>query len=515
MAIVDQFGRPIDSAALTEPQTARLSSLRQEFAGHPSRGLTPPRLARILESAEQGDLMAQCELFEDMEEKDAHIFAEISKRKRALQTIPWDILPPRDATAAEKKDADYLKEALGDLPDFEDVLFDALDAIGKGYSCQEIEWQRLGRDWLPKRIDHRPPAWFKVPQIDQNEIRLRDNSVDGAQLQPFGWIVHRHKAKSGYIARAGLHRVLAWPYLFKVYAVRDLAELLEIYGLPLRLGTYPSGAGDREKATLLQAVVAIGHNAAGIIPEGMGIEFKEASKGTHDPFDAMIAWAERSQSKAILGGTLTSQADGKSSTNALGNVHNEVRHDLRDSDARQLAGTLTQFLLYPILALNRGGVQDARRAPRLVFDVQEPEDLKLYSSALPALAKAGMQIPVAYVHEKLRIPMPKEGEAVLVGAVSAPEDPAPAAARAALRARADRDVADDFAEQLDERAREAIDALLAPVRGLVMSATSIEDLRAGLLDLYPGMSTEAFARVLEQSLLAADLAGRFEISDGG
>ncbi|MGL9774415.1 MAG: phage portal protein family protein [Sodalis sp. (in: enterobacteria)] len=36
----------------------------------------------------------------------------------------------------------------------------------------------------------------------------------------------------------------------------------------------------------------------------------------------------------MLGGALTTQADGKSSTNALGNVHNEVRHELIASDAR-------------------------------------------------------------------------------------------------------------------------------------------------------------------------------------
>ncbi|MCY9814236.1 phage portal protein family protein [Aeromonas caviae] len=40
-----------------------------------------------------------------------------------------------------------------------------------------------------------------------------------------------------------------------------------------------------------------------------------------------MEWCEHSMSKAILGGTLTSQADGKSSTNALGNVHNEVREE--------------------------------------------------------------------------------------------------------------------------------------------------------------------------------------------
>ncbi len=61
-------------------------------------------------------------------------------------------------------------------------------------------------------------------------------------LRPFGWISHTGKAKSGYLSRTGLIRVLAWPYLFKNYSVRDLAEFLEIYGLPLRVGKYPDGA---------------------------------------------------------------------------------------------------------------------------------------------------------------------------------------------------------------------------------------------------------------------------------
>ncbi|SLM64493.1 Mu-like prophage FluMu protein gp29 [Dickeya aquatica] len=49
---------------------------------------------------------------------------------------------------------------------------------------------------------------------------------------------------------------------------------------------------------------------------------------------SMIEWCERTP-KVILGGTLTSQADGKTSTNALGNVHNEVRHDILVADARR------------------------------------------------------------------------------------------------------------------------------------------------------------------------------------
>ena len=55
--------------------------------------------------------------------------------------------------------------------------------------------------------------------------------------------------------------MLAWPWLFKNFAVRDLAEFLEIYG-PLRLGTYnPNTSDDKARATLLRAVIGIGHDA--------------------------------------------------------------------------------------------------------------------------------------------------------------------------------------------------------------------------------------------------------------
>ena len=46
----------------------------------------------------------------------------------------------------------------------------------------------------------------------------------------------------------------------------------------------------------------------------------------------MIGLMERSTSKAVLGGTLTS-GEGEHGTQALGKVHNELRHDLKKSDA--------------------------------------------------------------------------------------------------------------------------------------------------------------------------------------
>ncbi|WP_447588660.1 DUF935 domain-containing protein [Aquipseudomonas campi] len=506
MAIVDIHGRPFEQATLREQQTSRLAQLHAEFADHPSSGLTPPRLARILRDAEQGDIRAQCELFQDMEEKDAHLLAEIGKRRRALTTVDWQVLPPRNPDKTEQAEADWLNEVLQDLPDIEDLLFDMLDGIGKGFSAIELDWQRVGREWLPQEFSYRESSWFQLDQATRTELRLRDGSADGEALNPLGWIVHTHAAKSGYIARGGLYRVLAWPYLFKNYAVRDLAEFLEIYGLPVRIGKYTPGSGPEEKATLLRAVVSIGHNAAGIIPDGMAIEFKEAAKGTHEPFDWMVQWAEKSMSKAILGGTLTTQADGKTSTNALGAVHNEVRHDLLKSDAKQVASTLRKYLLYPLLVLNKGGERDPRRLPRFQFDLVEAEDMATYAEALPSLVNAGMQIPVSWAHEKLRIPIPGKDDAVL--GAGQPVAPGAAAARVvALKAQQQSDPLDDLAEQLAGDWQPVAD-MMAPVQRLLASCKTLDEFRDRLPEVIPELDASEVAELIARGMFAGVVAGR-------
>lgn len=519
--IVDVNGNPIKSAQLAEPQTSKLAQLHREFASHPSRGLTPAKLARILDAAEQGDIRAQHELFMDMEEKDAHIHAEMGKRKRALlsKDVGWDIVPPRNASEAERKLAGYVKELIQDMPNLEDVILDALDGIGHGFSCQEIEWEMVGREWMPKAISHRPQSWFQTDRETRTQIRLRDNSLDGQALQSCGWITHVHKAKSGYLSRAGLHRVLAWPYLFKNYSVGDLAEFLEIYGLPLRLGTYQSGASDEEKATLLRAVMSIGHDAAGIVPEGMLIDFKEAAKGSEGPFMAMIEWAEKSESKAILGGTLTSQADGKSSTNALGNVHNEVRQDLSVSDGQQLAGTLTRDLVYPLAALNKGGVEDRRRLPRFQFVFDDSEDLGVLAESLPKLVGIGMRIPVDWAHERAGIPQAEEGAAVL--GVANPAAAPGVAANSALAALTAGGAGDAFPDQtaldamIESIAPDLLQgqaaAALKPVLEMIAASADYAEVHAALAGIFPDMDSKQLEETLARAMFVAEVWGRLSV----
>lgn len=516
--IVDKWGRQIETDALDEPQTqsdAKLASLYREFADHPSSGLNPAKLARIMKEAEQGDLKAQCELAEDMEEKDAHIQSELGKRRMALQGVDWKIKPPRNATAQEQKDTDMLTELLEDVTWLDDAIFDMSDATLKTFSNLELDWEYGDKTHYIQDVYHREPSWFMTHPEDRNQLRLRDGSYEGAQLQPFGWIQHRAKAKSGYLARSGLVRVLAWPFLFKNYSVRDLAEFLEIYGLPIRLGKYPEGATEPEKMTLMRAVMSIGHNAGGIIPKGMDIDFQNAAEGQSGPFMDMIAWCEKSQSKAILGGTLTSQADGKTSTNALGNVHNEVREEIRDFDLKRVAATLTRDVIYPLYALNGKSYQHPRRAPRFEFDVSEAEDIKHLSDSLPGLVGLGMKIPVQWVHDKTQIPMAKDGDEVLGAAQPVKTDkPKPETSQAALKASEQTDVVDDQVDTLNREAGSLMEAMIEPVRELVENAASLPQLREDILGLAGQIGIDELGEVMAQAMAAAELAGVTDVEDG-
>ena len=516
--ILDIHGVPFDFDDDQQTENdSRLALLQHHYSEHPASGLTPSKAATLLRAAEMGDLIGQCELAEDMEEKDSHLQSELGKRRNAILTMDWQITPPPNASAAEQRDAQMIEEILRDATWLDDCIFDATDAILKGFSCQEIEWEQglVGGLKLIRKVHWRDPAWFMTPQQERNTLRLRDGTENGVELAKFGWITHIAKAKTGYLSRIGLVRTLVWPFIYRNYSARDFAEFLEIYGLPLRLGKYPEGATNTEKNTLLRAVMSIGHNAGGIIPRGMEIEFEKAAEGNATEFMAMIDWAEKSMSKAILGGTLTSQSDGKTSTNALGNVHNEVRQELRDADLKRLAATLTRDLVYPLYALNCKSFNDARRIPRFEFDTAESEDINSFGEGLGRLVDIGFQIPLQWAQDKMQIPLAAEGEAVLSRGTmqTEPAEPPKSAvlsAGAPLTINALHRDPDDLIDELEPTAEEyesVIDPMLKPIVEAIRTG-GYEYAQTRLAELYQDLDDEALEQMLTRALFVSDLIGR-------
>ncbi len=511
MAILDHRGNPIDTGKLKENQTASIATLQHQWHDlNTAQGLSPARLSQLFSNASAGDLAGQAELFEDMLERDAHLCAEMDKRKSAPLNFDWAIVPPRNASAAEKQLASYAEEVIRDLPDWEDLIKAMMDGVGHGFAALEIEWHNDGKEWLPS-FQYRPQSWFTLSQ-DRSRINLRDGSLNGAELQPFGWVLHQHGlAKTGYIGRMPLYRVLAWPFLYKLYGLGDFAEFLETYGLPIIIGKYPNGATTEQKNSLHRAVTALGHDARGIMPADMHIEINEVAASGAAQHMIMVDWADKAQSKCILGGTLSSQADGKTSTNALGTVHDEVRRDIARQDCLQVAGTLTRDIIYPLLMLNKSGVSSLRRCPRLVFDASETEDLALYAENLPKLVSVGMKIPSRYAHDKLKIPQPNGDEPILGTSLGSPS-PA-SSSRAALSTQFNNAPRFTAAQQIIENlADDVLVTLGSPISdtdiySVIKAAVSYEDLADRLAVLYGDTDTTEFNTVLERATYQADLLG--------
>lgn len=512
------------------------------------RGLSPARVAQILNDADNGDIVEQHRLFANVEDEDEHIFTEISKRSRALVSLNWEIRPAVTYDGAGKKKAEAMAETVRGLfdaiPGYEDTILAMATGIGHGFAPLEIEWGMDGKYHVPVALHARPQQWFQLER-ETRRLQLRAG-FEGEDLRPLGWIIHEHKSKSGWFARFGLFRVLMTTYLLKKYARSGFAEFLEIHGLPLRVGKYPGGATDKEKTNLLNGLRMLGRDAAAIVPDGMELEFVEAVKASESPYSTLWDKCEKGQSKAILGGTLTTQADGLTSTNALGNIHNDVRRDLRNSDAVQIAATLTHKLLLPLAALNCG-LQDPKLAPYFVFETTEPEDLEQLASALPKLVQV-MEIPAAWAHEKTRIPVPEEGEKVLQmrGAAQAPpempekkdsEEEKKEEARAALPTREGAAAAAREAERAgfarllqtleeDETRLESglesiagtyqghMETMLAPLFAAVQDGLPPEALMARLASLYPELDAAALQEQMARVFFVAELWGRIREDSG-
>jgi phage gp29-like protein len=191
-----------------------------------------------------------------------------------------------------------------------------------------------------------------------------------------------------------------------------------------------------------------------------------------------------------------------------------VRRDLTKADAKALAETLRRDLFRPLVRFNLG---DGPNLPWMKFDLSEPEDLEKSSKVYATLIKdCGLPVSRKHVYEKFGIPEPEEGEEILTPPGIAPAVPEAGAALKALktplplpsRTRAQAEV-DALADRAREQAAAAMEKLLAPLRELIESGASLEEIRDRLPEIYPDMDTSELEELVARAMFVADLFGRW------
>lgn len=386
-----------------EPMWGRLhkDSWQDRYSSYPSSGLTPGRLAAIFRAADQGDIREQMELYEEMEEKDAHLAAILQTRKVAVQGLTWKITPAAE-TAEDRRVADFVREVIERL-DFDQIIMNILDALGKGFSVNEIIWGVRDNRVVVEEVEWIDPKRVSFLHGEEPEL-IEPNGQKLLTPPPWKLIWHRCILRSGSVLRAGLLRAVAWVYLFKNYALKDWNVFNEVFGMPLRLGKFDAAATPEDRETLRRAIQSLGSDAAAIISKNTEIEFVEApgrGGGQENPFMAMAEFCNREMSKAILGQTLTTDVYRATGTYSAARVHQAVRQDIVQSDADSLAATLQGQLLRPLVGFNFGW--DCR-PPRIKFCPAENVNLDELAETYRKLMAMGVRMPPEHIAEVFRLP---------------------------------------------------------------------------------------------------------------
>lgn len=537
-ALVWANGRPIDFEALRRDEAGpRLMSTRSINSGHPSQGMKPQRLAQLMIAAEQGDMTAYLELAEEIEEKEWHYASVLGTRKRAVAQLDITVEDADDSPEA-KGDGEFIRDWLK-RDTLESELQDILDAVGKSFSVIEIIWAIDSKTWLPDQLKWRDPRWFKFDPVDGETLLLL--TENGPQpLSAFKYIQHVHKAKSGIVIRGGLARPAAWAWMFKNFGLKEWMSFLEVFGMPLRVGKYPAGTTEPDIRLLMSAVAQIGSDAAAVFPDSMTLEFIDGKvRGSGGDagalFKSLVEYMDQQLSKLVLGqvGTTDAIAGG----HAVGKVHNEVRGDIERADAKLLAATLNRDLVRPMIMLNRG---QRARYPRIKIGRPDPVDIAGMANALKILVPFGLKVSEPAVRSRLGLPDAQPGEALLMAPQTTPATGVPANSGGsgakslphallgpsfgrigAIRrpgegatAASQSDPAIAAPDQIDATADEALGdwlpivrPIVAPIDAMLADATSLDDVKARLIDALGEMDTDAFAELLARGSFAARIEG--------
>lgn len=376
--------------------------------------LSPERLASILRDVRSGECPAEyLELAQDMEMRDLHYRSVLSTRKDAVCGLEIKVEPASD----DERDIEIAKAVEDDIirnrqARFVPLVRDMLDALAKGFSVCEIDWNTSGKTWKPRKYTWKDPRWFQYDKETGQSLMLRDTlTTELHPLLPNKFIIHEPHLISGTQIAGGLALPALFYFMLKSYDVTSWAAFIDRYGFPIRLGKYSRKATNDDINTLRRAVASIGADFGAVIPEGATIEIIESktSNENSSAYQTMATWIDKQISKLVLGQTMTTD-DG--SSRAQGEVHEEVRQDIATADALSVADTLNSCLVVPYINFNFG---EQERYPEIVLYKPDEQNIEQVVSAIEKLAPHGLTAKADEIRSMLGLSKPEDGDETIGG----------------------------------------------------------------------------------------------------
>jgi phage gp29-like protein len=436
--------------------------------------------------------------------RDARAGAVLQTRYLSIAGLEWKVIPADDSARAQEI-ADFVLDAL-DRTNMTQAIQELMQAVLYGHFETEVLWIARDGRWVPGKLIGKHPRRF-VFTVDR-ELRLltRAAMITGEPVPERKFIRFTFGSSDNPYGQ-GLGQSLWWPTWFKKNGIKFWLTFLDRFGSPTPKGTYPAGATQEQKDTLLEAIEAIHQETGIIIPEGMAIDLLEAARSGNVSYEAMCEYMDRQIAVRVLGQSASTEG----TPGKLGNdeAQDEVRGDIRKADADLLAECLNESLIRWIVDFNFAD----RLYPWFDLVTEEGDDLQARAEVDRIVVKElGLPVAEDYFYETYGYPRPDAGAKLL----QVPQGgPAPMFAEAVPLSPGARGEAKFTPEQqalegLADTAFAGVD--LAGNEALILKAvrdaSTFEEAQLNLLALFPALDMTGLQDMTERALYAAELYGR-------
>lgn len=390
------------------------------WSAHPGRKLTTAKLVAAYNSAELGYPADQCDIFDDREEADGHLRAQLGGRIQRVARKEWIVQAGGEADV-DREAAKLLERQLRRTNIIE-TFEHQLTSNGRGWSLSEIHWERVkglrpGMELaVPVWFDNVPHRRFQFDDFDRPLLVTRSGAYPEPLVSGRWW----YTPLSGRcVAAAGLMRTAAWWSHFKTMTMRDWLVFANRFGIPLVYGQYEDNASDEDKDILKKAVQVLGSDGWAVFSEAAKITIAEANKtgGTGEVHQALLNVCNSEISKLIDGATLTTETQGPGSY-ALGTEHSGRSFELRTGDAGWLSNSFERYVGRPFCEFNSIPAEPPRLKFHLVRDEDPEKRAKVFDMALNKLR---IPLDADQVRQELQLKAPS-GEALEPPAAPAPAE---------------------------------------------------------------------------------------------
>jgi phage gp29-like protein len=479
-------------------------------------------------------------LYDDVA-RDPHAGSVLQTRYLAIAGCEWEINPAGDS-ARDKEIAAFLDTELHAI-NFTQALQELMAAALYGYFVSEIMWQQKDGRWRPSQIMGKHPRRFSFDLDRSLRLLTPENMIEGEVVPERKFIVFTFGSSDNPYG-SGLGQKLWWPVWFKKHGIKYWLVFLEKFGMPTGVGKYPPGTDPTDQAKLLDAIDAIQNETGIAIPNNMVIDLLEASRSGNVTYEALCDYMDQQMSKAVLGQTLTTQVSGGGSL-AAGQVHNEVRQDLKKADADLLSEVLNNTLIRWMVDYN---FADVTAYPSLRLRTEAEKDLKALAERDEILInKIGLRVSQNYFYETYNIPEPDNDADIVAPSNEAGKiyeyhlkygvvDKNEIRGKIGLPPKTGGDkppvaIAEDGASEFAEPGRftpdqNELEALAAAgiasdpfaaneekILASVLAAGDYDDAMARVLALYPDMDVETASDMMARCLVAAGAFGNYTVKE--